>query len=659
MLAFPLVFLRNGSLFEKIRRGLMLLSLMRKHAKSWLIKFLIGMIAVVFIFYFGYSFTSREGVKIAYVNGEVISGSEYQKVYRNLLERLQREYKKSWSDKLVDAFDLKNVALQSLINEKLISQEAKRMGLDVTENEIQKEILSYPAFQFIGRFDETRYRSLLQQNRMKPEDFEAVIARSLLQKKLDQFLKIFQAVSEQEVLDHYRFTNQKIKISFVRFSPDELRESIAIDETSMVKYFDEHREKYRIPEKVKIAYIVVDPEEFRDEDKVRFTEQQVTDYYEENLEMFREKKEVKARHILFKLSEDASEEEEKKAREKGLKVLKKARQGEDFSALAQKYSEGPTGKNGGELGYFSSGQMVESFEEAAFKMKKGEISDLVRTPFGYHIVKLDDIKEARTRDLDQVREQIEETLIHTVSADLAHEKALSLIDQMPYDVDLSEYASDNNVPIKQSGYFSQNEPIPDIGDDTKIRELIFSLGKNDVSEMVESDGKFYIIQIVDRKASSLPELDEMRDKLKDDYESHLAVLKAKSAAERYLDELNGGKPWDVLAEENNLNPEMTEFFTRNETIPQIGYDKELQEAAFSLGENKRYPDKIFVIERGVFVVRWEGKEEIDEGKYKEEKEGYLSSLMLEKHKAIYGEWLQNLRERAEIRIVNPVSDSEP
>ena len=183
----------------------MVLSLMRRHAKSWLIKFLIGMIAVVFIFYFGYSFTAKRVAKIAHVNGEPISRSEYEKTYRRLLEALQREYKSVWSENLVEVFDLKNKALQDLINQKLVSQEARRIGLDVTEEEIQNEILTYPAFQYNGRFDESRYRALLSRNRMKPGDFEAGIAQDLFQKKLRQFLMTFSPVTEQEALDHYDF----------------------------------------------------------------------------------------------------------------------------------------------------------------------------------------------------------------------------------------------------------------------------------------------------------------------------------------------------------------------------------------------------------------------------------------------------------------------
>ena len=128
----------------------MVLSLMRKHAKSWLIKFLIAIIAIVFIFYFGYSFTSQRGVKVASVNGENISGLEYQKAYRGLLEALQKEYKDVWSDNLIEVFDLKNRALENLIDQKLLSQEARRIGLDINEKEIQDQIMAYPAFQFQG-----------------------------------------------------------------------------------------------------------------------------------------------------------------------------------------------------------------------------------------------------------------------------------------------------------------------------------------------------------------------------------------------------------------------------------------------------------------------------------------------------------------------------
>ena len=136
----------------------MVLSIMRKHAKSWLIKFLIGIIAVVFIFYFGYSFTAKKGLKIAYVNGEVISGPEYQKAYRDLLEPLRRQYKDLWNDNMIKVFDLKNRALENLINQKLITQDAKKLGLDVTESEIQQAIMDYPAFQVNGQFDIRRYK---------------------------------------------------------------------------------------------------------------------------------------------------------------------------------------------------------------------------------------------------------------------------------------------------------------------------------------------------------------------------------------------------------------------------------------------------------------------------------------------------------------------
>lgn len=634
----------------------MVLSLMRRHAKSWLIKFLIGIIAVVFIFYFGYSFRARTGVKIAYVNGELISGVEYQKAYRNLLEGLQRQYRDAWSDNLIKIFDIKNRALDSLINQRLISQEAKRIGLDVTEREIQDKIMAYPGFQFQGRFDERRYMALLQNNRMKPEDFEAGIAQELLQEKVSQFLMTFSPVTEAEVRDRYTFYNEAVKVSFVEFLPERYKDSVKTDEAGLEKYFDEHKEAYRVPEKIKLTYMVVNPDRFKDE--VVLSDGEVKAYYEENMDMFREKKKVKARHILFKLDEGASKEKEKQVKEKALAVLKKAQAGEDFAALAKAHSEGPTAKNGGDLGYFSKGDMVKPFEEAAFNMKKGEISDLVKTRFGYHIIKVEDVKEARTKSLEEVKDQILEKFTSVITADLAHEKALSLIDQMPYDVDLKAYASENEIPAEETDYFAQNEKIPKIGGDEKLRQSLFSLEKGDVSELMELNGKFYLFQVMDKKPSALPSLKDVKDRAKTDYKNHLATIEAKASAEKYLEKLKEGKDWAALSKENGLQAKTTGFFTRQGSIPQIGYDPEITEVAFRLSEDKPYPDKVFETQKGVYVIRWEGWKGIDEKKFEEEKKTYRQNIMLLKQQQVFREWLDNLKSRAEIEILQSFDSSE-
>lgn len=625
----------------------MLLSLMRKHAKSWLIKFLIAIIAIVFIFYFGYSFTSRDGVKVATVNGEYISGQEYNRAYRNLLQALQREYKSVWSENLIKAFDLENRAFNNLVNEKLITQEARKLGLDVTDKEIQDRILAYPAFQFNGRFDPERYQWLLKQNGIKAEDFEAEISQQLLREKVEQFLTTFIPVTKNEVLDQYRFNNQEIKIGYVHFNPGNFKGSVKVDEAELTSFFDESKENYRIPEKMKLAYIVIDPVTFRE--GASPSEQLIKEYYEDNPEMFKQEKEVKARHILFKVNKDTSEEEEKKIKEKALSVLKMAREGDDFAALAKEYSEGPTATKGGDLGFFPRGRMVKPFEDAAFKMQKDEISDLVKTPFGYHIIWVEDIKEPRTKTLEEAREQIAETLTKIATTDLAHEKGLSLIDQMPYDVDLAKYASEHKVPIKESDFFSQNEAIPGIGNDDKLRQTLFSLEKGEVTELVESNNKFYIIQVIDKKPSYLPELDEVSKKVEEDFKLHLAKIEAKTAAESFLAQVKAGKDWNKLTKEDKLTPKSSDFITRNDVIPDIGYDPALIEVAFELNENKIYPDKVLENARGAFVIRWEGKKSIDEKKFQEEKEVYDRSLSMAKDQILIAGWLENLKKTAEIK----------
>jgi len=631
----------------------MVLSLMRRHAKSWIIKFLIGIIAVVFVFYFGYSFTATRGLKIAYVNGELINEAEYEKAYRELVETMRRQYQGMWNDDLIKTFNMKQRALDGLINQKLISQEAQKLGLDVTESESQKAIMNYPAFQVNGLFEMRRYQALLSQNRMKPEDFEASMALQLLDTKLKQFLFSFLDVSEEAVLEYYTYNNEKTNLGFVQFKPEKFKKSTKFDQTSLKKYFEENKARYRIPEKIKLIFIEIDPDGFKE--KVHITEEEIAGYYGYNPDMFIEPKQVKARHILFKLGQDADETKEKEVRKAAEAVLKEARQGKDFGELARKYSEGPSKSEGGDLGYFSEGQMDKPFEKAAFKLKKDEISDLVRSRFGYHIIRVEDIKEKRTKPLEEVREQIAEILLKNSSAELAHEKGLSLMDQMPYDVDLGQYAPLHQLGTKDTEYFASGEPIPGVAGSGVEGKPMFSLDIKETSELIEVNGKFYIFQLIEKKPSHLPELKQVAEEVKKDFKDYLAAKAAKTAAESYLKELRKGKSWEELAKERHLEAGSTGYFSRNDPIAGIGYDPALTETVFRLDKGKPYPDTIFENNEGAYVIRWEGKKGIDKQEYEKEKERYRFSLMGERHKRVFQNWLQNLRKNAEIEIVTPVS----
>jgi peptidyl-prolyl cis-trans isomerase D len=611
----------------------MFITLMRKHTKGILIKVMVGLIAVVFIFWGVYAIREKPGSKIAYVNGDLITGLEYEARYREMLDALQKQYKEYWNDTLIKAFQIKQRALDSLIEKRLISQESARIGLGVTDDEVANAIVTYPAFQVNGEFDEGRYRSLLHYNRMEPTDFESSIKLELLGQKIRHFIKCFFPITDMEIINYYSYQKEKVNIGFVSFNPGDFKGKKEV-------------------EKIKIAYLVLSPSDFLD--KVTIAEKEISDFYELNQESFKNPQQIKARHILLKVSPDASESEKTETKEKALSLLKRLQDGEDFVALAKKYSQDPAASKGGDLGYFTRGQMVKPFEELAFSLKKGELGGPVKTQFGWHIIRVDDIKDATIKTFSEVRNQIVTTIKNDISKEIARERALTLMDQMPYDIDLPTYAAQHGLIAKETDYFPKNGTIPGLGKDERLTKSLYSLEKGETSEIIEHKNKFYIIQVVDNRDSHIPKMSEVTDQLNIDFVDYLSLVATKREAESYLEELKGGADWFELAKNKGLKTDETGFFTRRENIPKIGYSPLLSEVTFSLSSQKRYPDEVFEVNNKVYIIRWLTKEDINMKDFDKEKKSFQQMLLLTKDRRIFNAWLQSIKEKATIKIVTPI-----
>lgn len=630
----------------------MVLSIMRRHAKSWIIKFLIAIIAIVFVFYFGYSFTAQQGLKVAYVNGDLITGSEYQKAYRDLLVAFQNQYKAAWNDAMAESLGVKKMALTNLVNQRLMNQEARRLGLEVTEEEVQKAILNFPAFQSDGRFDLRRYKGLLSQNHMETEDFEKAMAHDLLEKKLRQFLFAFLDVTDEEVRTYYRFFNEKIRISVVQFPVSEYTKAVTWDREALEKYFAEHKETYRIPEKIKAVAIVLDPFTYRE--AVKITDQEVRAQYEDNVAAYKDPKKMRLRNILLKVA-GATKEAEEAVMGKARGLLEEARKGGSFAELAKRHSEGPNKDQGGDLGLLSPDQMDPLFRKATADLKKGEISEPVRNAMGINLIYVEEIQEERQKPFEDVKASVREGLVKRATAEMAHEKGLALIDQMPYEVDLGAYAAQHGIATQVTDAFSREESVPGIGGTRGLSDSLFSLEKGETTELVEVGGKYCIFQVAERLGSYLPELKDIEDRVKQDLIKARAGDLARQDAAGYLAEARGGKAWTALAQERKKKVEEAQAFSRQGSIPFMGYAPDLSDRLFAMGKDAPYPEEPYSNETASFVYRWEGTEEPDPKRFEEEKDRYRQGLIDTKHRQVFESWMEDLRKQAQIEVLTPVT----
>lgn len=626
-----------------------MLELMRRHARGWMVNVMIGAIAITFIFWGAGSFRRKNELNhVAIVNDQKISVAEYQEAYRTMSEQVRAQYREIWNDDLVQTLNLKERALQNLIDQRLVSQKAGRFGIKVSLEDLQQRIMDTPAFQFDGIFSTEKYRDILARNRMSPEIYEGHMRRELTNFKLKNIISNFAKVSEGEIRDYYRFTQDRVDVEFVTFEPEAFKDQVKYTTDEVEAYFEKNKKKYRIPSKVKVAFLAIRPKDF--EEKVEVSDDEIEEQYELSLDDYREPEQAMARHILFKVDENAPPEDAELAKAQAELVLMEAKAGKDFAELAKKHSQGPSAKDGGDLGWFTRDQMVLPFSEVAFKLEEGEISDLVRTRFGFHIIKAEGKKPAGLRPIEEVRDEISKKIRQNLAKDMAVDLAIQVYEQASLSQEFETEAKKYDLTPVITAFFSLQEPVGKIGFQKKFNDLAHSMNPGEISPIIDLPDGHYILKALEINQAYIPEFKEAEEAVRIDLVDEKTLKLASDEAEKFLDAAKKDGNWEDLVKEFKLKSDTTGPFSRTGWVPKIGQNPELADTAFSLTEPGQAGPGTYKSDRGYTVFRLKQILAADEKKFEDVRDAFAGRLRRIKGQQYLQKWLKHIRSTSSIQI---------
>ncbi len=638
-----------------------MLDLIRRKQKTGLVKLVFWAIIAAFVgtIFLVWGKGSDQGVTsnsvAATVGDTEISFAEYQSVYSNLYNLYQSIYRDQFTPEMEKRLNLRQQALDSLIDQALLAQEAGRLGIKVSKKELVDSIAQTPAFQSNGVFDKNLYVQVLNYQRITPEQFEASQQRTLLISKIQEEIQGKISVSDEDIEQDYRQQNESINLDYLRFSPVISAARVKIEEEGLVDFFKENIETFRIDEKIALRYLQFDPERYQEE--IEFQQSDLERFYRRNLINFEVSEQLGASHILIQVPEQATAEEKTLKREHAEKVLAEVREGKDFAELARTYSDDPgSAAEGGRLPDFTRGTMVAAFEDAAFTLSPGDISELVETPFGFHIIRVESYIEAGVKPLAEVMDQVKEGLRLEKARQLAMEKAMDAFNINRKEGNLQAAATANDLGIKETGFFSRSGAIDGLPDLPVIKDAAFALSTDRLARPIQTDSGVVLMALRERKESRLPELEEVRPRVVEAYRDSRADELALAGAEEALAKLKeSSAPLSPkLASSFSLQIEETGFFTRSygDFVPRIGASQELFDRAFQLDAPGATPQEIFPVGQDYILVslkeREEAKmEELSDSRREEIRSRLVSSQEEEAVKTT----LESLRENTEINIL--------
>jgi peptidyl-prolyl cis-trans isomerase D len=627
-----------------------MLNVLRKQAQSTLIQGLVLVIAIVFIFWGVGSNLNNNRTAIALVNSVEISYQEFQRAYDRAVENFQQQFGGQVPAGLIKQMGLKKQVVNQLIQAELLRQGGQEMGIKVTELLTQQKINKMAAFQENGQFNLERYKTVLNQNRMTPTSFEAGITADLQTARVTDDIAAFAMVPDNAVKDWLAYTEEEIKLNYVVFNSPDFEDKVEVDEKALATWFADNRAKYRSEPEVQLKYLFFS----YDDSQVEISDEVLKARYESDKDSYRQPEQRHARHILFKVAEDDADFVRADKKKKAEEVLLLARQpGSDFAALAKEYSEGPSKEQGGDLGFFTAHQMVPAFDKAVFALKTGEVSELVETRFGYHIIKLEEIRPATVRSFKQVKDNLAATMKKQQARGVTFKRATETYEAIMRAGSLDKYAEEGKEKVVATDYFTRSKVPEGIMQDPKFIDAAFKLKKGELSSIVELNAGYAVVFVNDIKEPALPELDAVRDRATADYKKEKAFDLARQAATELLTasrEKNGlGKA--VTAEQQ---VQTTDFLKRSNPGGQDSLPPQVLQDGFKLPWKDKLAESPVQVADSYYVYEISERRAGSPDRDAEQLEEVRKQLLTSVRSQLLNAWLGNVQAKAKIWINEPL-----
>jgi peptidyl-prolyl cis-trans isomerase D len=513
--------------------------------------------------------TSRmEGNVLASLDGSNITTQELQR-------SIQARFRNSplGNDSRLIPLVAGNVLDEMILQQALVTQ-AHKLGLEATQQEFYQTLEGIPWLYPNGNFVGAAVASQLiqQQTGMSVQEFETLVRQSVLLDKIRGVVTDGVQVSPEEIHAEFLRRNTKAKIAYVLFDPSQYLKAVQITPQALAAYFQKDPSRYKIPEERQVRYVLITPDQVRAEAQV--SDAELRQYYAQHLSDYRVPDRVKVAHILFKTTGKTPAEIatlEKTAKN----VLAQIRAGANFGDLAKKYSEDSSAANGGEIGWITRGQTVKAFEDAAFSMKPGEVSGLVKTEYGIHIIKVEDKQTAHLQTFDEVKDAIRTELEKQRLEDAQQKLAAELTDRLKGD--FNAVARQAGLDPKETPLFKYGQVLPDFGNSDSFQNLAFQLRPGEVGTPITVPKGLAIIQLVKAVPEHIPTLDEVRARVEEDYRADQSKVLAAEKAKEFAAQAKTGD-FQKVARTLGLTVKESKDFSSQDYVEGVGSGSQLAEA---------------------------------------------------------------------------------
>ncbi|MEO5342080.1 MAG: SurA N-terminal domain-containing protein [Gammaproteobacteria bacterium SHHR-1] len=526
-----------------------MLQAIREKAQGWIAWVIVILISVPFALWGVQEYLGIGGEpKVVKVNNREITERELDNAFHRFRTRLRDQLGENYRAGLIDDRLLKGQVLNSLIQQELLAQLAQRQGMNVSKQMIQREIASVPLYQKGGRFDYDTYQRALRQQGISSEYLAQQLRVGMVIDQLSQGLEQSAFTTQRELRESQRLREQRRELGYLLFAKDEFIDQQALDEADVQAYYEGHAADFKAPERVKLEYVSLSLEQLAKQ--VQFSDADLQTYLDNHRNEFLLPEERRVSHILVALEEGA----EQAAKAKAEDLLQQLQKGGDFAALAKQHSDDPgSAPQGGDLGFFGRGVMDPAFEQAAFALDTDQISQLVRSSFGYHIIKLHEIRGNREADLAAVRDRVQSAYSRE-QARARFDEYFERLANLAYEIPDSLVPIEEELGLKlhSSDWISRAGGGVGPLASPKVINAAFSdevLGRGNNSEPLEIDNdQVLVLRLLAHEPASTKPLDQVRPQVEQALRQQQAIQAAAQAGAQALEQLRSGKTLAELAE---------------------------------------------------------------------------------------------------------------